>query len=75
MDAEESHPNFAQSTFTILDQDSIERRVCWIGYIDETDPDDRMLCSDFHSDLYVRVAIEMRTIDWDEQMMAATAKT
>jgi hypothetical protein len=41
------HPNFAQSTFTILDQNTVDHQISRIGYIDEEDPDDRMLLADF----------------------------
>ncbi|EEQ35742.1 hypothetical protein McanMca71_007991 [Microsporum canis] len=37
------HPNFASTTFTILDRGAIEKGLCRIGYIDECCPDDRML--------------------------------
>lgn len=63
------HPNFVESTFTILDQNTIEHRICRIGYVSENYPDDQMLWSDFYANLYVRVPIKMGTVGWDELLL------
>lgn len=67
-------PDFAQSTFTILDQNTVERRISRIGYAGEIDPDDRMLWADFFADLYVRVPIEMGTTGWDTEELVGTGE-
>ncbi|EFR01030.1 hypothetical protein MGYG_04033 [Nannizzia gypsea CBS 118893] len=58
------HPNFASSTFTILDQNTIDRGISRMGYISEVMPDDRMTNARFSDDLANRVALEMCTLDW-----------
>jgi hypothetical protein len=68
------HPNFVESTFTILDQNTIDRKVCRIGYIDEVEPDNRMLWADFFAELQVRVPIEMGTLSWQEEEFVGTEK-
>jgi hypothetical protein len=65
-------PNFAQFTFTILDQHATDRKVCRIGYVNEDDPDDRMLWADFFAELQVRVPIEMCTMSWQEEEFVGT---
>ena len=66
------HSNFAESTFTTLDQNTVESRICRIGYISEKYPDDRMLWSDFYADLYIRVPIRMGTLGWEEEELVGT---
>ena len=66
---EHRHPNFAQRTFTVLDQNTVQHKISRIGYVDDTDPDDRMLWSDFYVDLHMRMPIEMCTIDWDDSAL------
>lgn len=68
------HPNFAQLTFTILDQNTVEHQISRIGYVWEDDPDDRMLLADFFAGLYIRVPISMGTISWDEEDLVGTEK-
>ena len=68
---EHIHPNFAQTTFTILDEDTIKNKTCRVGY---TLDDDRILLTDFYADLYVRVPVEMFTISWDELELLGTGK-
>lgn len=68
------HPNFAQLTFTILDQNTIDHRICRMGYIDEQRPDTRMLRTDFYVDLYIRVPLEECTVDWDDQLQLADGR-
>ena len=62
------HSNFAELTFTILDQNTVDRRVCRMGYINEHNPDTRMLRTDFFVDLYIRVPLEECTIDWNDEL-------
>ncbi|KAK2758746.1 hypothetical protein FQN54_003436 [Arachnomyces sp. PD_36] len=71
-----SHPDFAQSTFTILDQDTVEKGVCRMGYVDGLDPDEdlRMIRTDPYVDLYIRPAIEECTEDWDDEVRAADGR-
>jgi hypothetical protein len=68
------HPNFAQLTFTVLDQNTIDRKICRIRYVDEDEPDYRMLWAEFWADLYVRLPIELCTISWDEEALVGTEK-
>ena len=68
---EHKHPNFAQTTFTILDEDTIKNKTCRVGY---TLDDDRILLSDFYADLCIRVPVEMCTISWDELELIGTGK-
>lgn len=68
------HPNFARATFTILDEKTVEKGVCRMGYIGELSPDTRMLRTDFFVDLYIRVAIEECTVDWDDQLLLAEGR-
>lgn len=65
------HSNFAELTFTILDQNTVDRRVCRMGYINENNPDTRMLRTDFFVDLYIRVPLEECTIDWNDELESA----
>lgn len=67
-----NHPNFARTTFTILDENTVKNKICRMGYISEVTPDDRMLCTDFYADMYVRVPIEMGTLSWDEEELVGT---
>jgi hypothetical protein len=62
------HPNFAEFTFTILDQNTVDHKICRMGYVGHTpsDTDTRMLSSEFYVDLYIRVPLEMCTVDWDD---------
>ncbi|KAK2734705.1 hypothetical protein FQN57_001475 [Myotisia sp. PD_48] len=55
---------FASSTFTILN-DTNKYKTCRMGYIDDIDPDYRMLRTDFYVNLYLRVPIEIATTEWD----------
>jgi hypothetical protein len=66
------HPNFEGSTFTVLDQQTVERKICRIGYINEKDPDDRMLWTDFYADMFVRVPISVVTISWEDEERVGT---
>lgn len=68
---EHEHPNFAQTTFTILDEDTIKNKTCRVGY---TLGDDRMLLTDFYANMYVRVPVEMATVSWDEEEFVGTGK-
>lgn len=52
------HSNFAEARFTILDRNTVERRICQIGFSSEESPDYRMLWSDPYADLYLRVPVE-----------------
>jgi hypothetical protein len=68
---EHKHPNFAQLTFTILDEDTIKNKTCRVGYILG---DNRMLLADFYGNMYIRVPIEMVTLSWDEEEYVGTGK-
>ncbi|KAM5434562.1 hypothetical protein MferCBS31731_006664 [Microsporum ferrugineum] len=61
----------ASSTFTILDENTIDAKVCRVGYISINGiekADYRMLSEVFYADLMVRVPLEMAEISWDETL-------
>jgi hypothetical protein len=68
------HPNFVHFTFTVLDQNAIDRKVCRIGYVHEEERDDRMLWAEFWADIHVRVAIEWGTMSWEDVEFVGTEK-
>lgn len=61
---------FAERTFTILDDDTIKNKTCQIGHVGG---DDRMLVTDFFSTLVVRIPVEESVASWHEQEFAGTA--
>ncbi|EFQ99270.1 hypothetical protein MGYG_02283 [Nannizzia gypsea CBS 118893] len=60
--------SFAMETFTILDQNSIDNKICRIGYIDngEEDDDRRMLHGIFYADLQTRIPLNEVEVSWSE---------
>lgn len=68
------HPEFARATFTILDQNTVDRKICRMGYIGGKNCDTRMLCTEFYVDLYIRAPIEMGTVGWDDEQLAADGR-
>ncbi|EFQ97989.1 hypothetical protein MGYG_01025 [Nannizzia gypsea CBS 118893] len=69
------HPSFAHRTFTILDQNTIDNKVCRVGYIsvNEEDDDYRMLSEVFYADIMARVPLEEAEICWDETLLGVGA--
>lgn len=63
------HPNFGQSTFTILDKDTVKNKTCRVGY---TLGDNRILRADFYGNMYIRIPIEVGTLSWDEEGLVGT---
>ncbi|KAM5458142.1 hypothetical protein MaudCBS49596_000053 [Microsporum audouinii] len=64
---------FAMRTFTILDQNSIDNKVCRVGYISvrEEDADYRMFHEVFYADLRIRIALQEAEISWTETILRA----
>ena len=62
---------FAERTFTILDEDTIKNKTCRIGYVGG---DDRMLIADFFANLPVRIPVEMSERSWCENDYLGTEK-
>ena len=58
---DQTTPNFAKCTFTILDEDTVKNKTCRVGHVD----DDRILLTDFYTTMVVRVPIEMATVSWE----------
>jgi len=58
---DQTTPNFAKYTFTILDEDTVKNKTCRVGHVD----DDRILLTDFYTTMVVRVPIEMATVSWE----------
>ncbi|KAF3492365.1 uncharacterized protein GIQ15_01882 [Arthroderma uncinatum] len=65
------YPGFAEGTFTVLDQQTIDSGLSRIGYCGEKSPDPRMLISDPYADLIVRASVEMCESDWEEEVAEA----
>ncbi|OAL64877.1 hypothetical protein A7C99_4313 [Trichophyton rubrum] len=64
-----SCPGFAEATFTILDQLTIDEGTCRVGYCNsfpDPQPDTRMFTTIPYNDLSVRVTIELGEISWCE---------
>ncbi|DAA74243.1 TPA_exp: hypothetical protein A8136_3741 [Trichophyton benhamiae CBS 112371] len=55
------HPSFAQRTFTILDQNTVDNKICRVGYISvfQEDEDYGMLSEVFYGDIMARVPLEL----------------
>lgn len=68
---EHQHPNFAQTTFTILDEGTIKNKTCRVGCVGD---DHRILLTDFYANMFVRVPVEMATVSWDEEEYVGTGK-
>ncbi|EFE37392.1 hypothetical protein TRV_07961 [Trichophyton verrucosum HKI 0517] len=66
------HLSFAQRTFTILDQSTVDNKVCRVGYISvfEEDEDYGMLSEVFYADIMARVPVELAEIFWDETLLS-----
>ncbi|KAM5438237.1 hypothetical protein MferCBS31731_005098 [Microsporum ferrugineum] len=60
----------ATRTFTIFDQNTINNKVCRVGYISvyKEDTDYRMLSEVFYADIMVRVPLEEAEICWEETL-------
>lgn len=65
---------FANSTFTILDEDTIKNKTSRIGYMGGSYPDKRMMLADFYAEMYVRVPMEVATMSWFEQGFVGTGE-
>ena len=68
---EHKHPDFGELTFTILDEGTIKNKTCRVGY---TGGDDRMLLTDFYTNMHVRVPLEQVTISWEEEYFVGTGQ-
>ncbi|KFY64990.1 hypothetical protein V497_01540 [Pseudogymnoascus sp. VKM F-4516 (FW-969)] len=63
--SEHRHPNFAESTFAVLDGDTAKNKTCRIGVTDIVQYDvDRMITTDFYGSMYVMVPVEAATVSW-----------
>jgi hypothetical protein len=66
---EHPHPNFARLTFAVLDEDTVKNKTCRIGYTQtEDEDDDKLVTTDFYACMTIRLAVEMVTISWCEQV-------
>ncbi|KFY05467.1 hypothetical protein V492_08519 [Pseudogymnoascus sp. VKM F-4246] len=62
---EHRHPNFAETTFAVLDGDTAKNKTCRVGVADFVKYDsDKMITTDFYGIMYTQVPLEMATISW-----------